>query len=113
MPLQARAKEELEGIEWAEVRNQPLVANQIASRLASEFYPKLFPKPEDFQNLTLHVNKSEIKRTEEMIELVRRKSGKKNIFFIVDEVGQYASAKAQSHSQSRWSCEESQTDRQR
>ena len=28
-----------------------------------------------------------------MIELVRRKSGKKNIFFIVDEVGQYASAK--------------------
>ena len=50
--FQARAKEELEGIEWAEVRNQPLVANQIASRLASEFYPKLFQKPEDFQNLT-------------------------------------------------------------
>jgi hypothetical protein len=91
--FQARAKEELDGIEWAEVRNQPLVANQIAARLATEFYPRLFPKPEDFQNLTLHVNKTEVKRTEEMIELVRRKSGKKNILFIVDEVGQYASAK--------------------
>lgn len=91
--FEARAKEELEGIEWAEVRNQPLVANQIASRLASEFYPKLFTKPADFQDLTLHVSKSEIKRTEEMIDLVRRKSGKKNIFFIVDEVGQYVSAK--------------------
>jgi hypothetical protein len=88
-----RAKEELDGIEWAEVRNQPLVANQIAARLASEFYPKLFSKAEDFQNLTLHVNKSEFKRAEEMIELVRRKSGKKNIFFIIDEVGQYVSAK--------------------
>lgn len=89
----ARAKEELEGIDWTEVRNQPLVANQIAARLASEFYPKLFPKAEDFQNLTLHVNKTEMKRAEEMVELVRRKSGKKNILFIVDEVGQYVSAK--------------------
>lgn len=89
----ARAKEELEGIEWKDAHNQPLVANQIATRLATEFYPKLFPKPEDFQNLTLHVNKTEMKRTEEMIELIRRKSGKKRILFIIDEVGQYVSAK--------------------
>src|SRR5206468_3151147 len=41
----------------------------------------------------LHVNKSELKRTEEMVDLVRRKSGKKNILFIIDEVGQYVSAK--------------------
>ncbi|OQX18971.1 MAG: hypothetical protein BWK76_05990 [Desulfobulbaceae bacterium A2] len=88
-----RAKEELDGIDWADARNQPLVANQIAARLANEFYPKLFPSPEDFQNLTLHVNKSEIKRAEEMVELIRRKSGKKNILFIIDEVGQYVSAK--------------------
>ncbi len=88
-----RAKEELEGIEWKDAHNQPLVANQIAARLATEFYPKLFPKPEDFQNLTLHVNKTEMKRTEEMIELIRRKSGRKRILFIIDEVGQYVSAK--------------------
>ena len=31
--FEARAKEELDGVEWAEVRNQPLVANQIAARL--------------------------------------------------------------------------------
>jgi len=89
----ARAQEELEGIAWTEARNQPLVANQIAARLAAEFYPKLFPKMEDFQNLTLHVNKSELKRAEEMIELIRRKSGKQHILFIIDEVGQYVSAK--------------------
>ncbi|MBM9538585.1 BREX system P-loop protein BrxC [Desulfobulbus alkaliphilus] len=89
----ARAKEELDGIDWADARNQPLVANQIAARLANEFYPRLFPTPEEFQNLTLHVNKSEVKRAEEMVELIRRKSGKKNILFIIDEVGQYVSAK--------------------
>lgn len=88
-----RAKEELDGIEWKDAHNQPLVANQIAARLASEFYPKIFPKQEDFQNLNLHVNKSEIKRSEEMIELIRRKSGKQRIIFIVDEVGQYVSSK--------------------
>jgi hypothetical protein len=88
-----RAKEELEGIDWKDAHNQPLVANQIAARLATEFYPKLFPKPEDFQNLTLHVNKTEMKRAEEMIELIRHKSGKKRILFIIDEVGQYVSAK--------------------
>lgn len=89
----ARAKEELEGIEWTEARNQPLVANQIAARLATEFYPTLFKRAEDFQNLTLHVNKTELKRAEEMVELVRSKSGKKNILFVIDEVGQYVSAK--------------------
>lgn len=89
----ARAKEELDGTDWTEARNQPLVANQIAARLAAEFYPKLFPSPETFQSLTLHINKSELKRAEEMVDLIRRKSGKKNILFIIDEVGQYASAK--------------------
>ena len=88
-----RAKTELDGIEWRDAHNQPLVANPIAARLAAEFYPKLFPKPSDFHNISLHVNKSELKRTEEMVELLRRKSGKKNIIFVIDEVGQYVSAK--------------------
>lgn len=91
--FKARAKEELGGIEWIEVHNQPLVANQIASQLATEFYPNLFKNASDFGDLTLHVSKAENKRAEEMIDLIRRKSGKKNILFIIDEVGQYVSAK--------------------
>ena len=88
-----RVQTELDGTPWNEVHNQPLVANPVAARLAAEFYPRLFPKAEDFQNIILNVSKSEINRTTEMIELIRRKSGKKNIIFIVDEVGQYVSAK--------------------
>ena len=89
----ARAKEELNGIDWIEVHNQPLVANQIAAHLATEFYPNLFKSVSDFGDLTLHVSKAENKRAEEMIDLIRRKSGKKNVIFIIDEVGQYVSAK--------------------
>lgn len=88
-----RAAEELHGIDWLEVHNQPLVANQIAARLASEFYPALFKTEAAFGDLSIHVNKSELKRAEEMIERARRKSGKKNVLFIIDEVGQYVSAK--------------------
>jgi len=88
-----RAKEEVDGIDWIAVHNQPLVANQIAARLATEFYPALFKSVADFGDLTLHVNKPENKRVEEMLELIRNKSGKKNIIFIIDEVGQYVSAK--------------------
>ena len=91
--FKARAKEELGGIDWNEVHNQPLAANQIASQLATEFYPNLFKNASDFGDLTLHVSKAENKRAEEMIDLIRRKSGKKNILFIIDEVGQYVSAK--------------------
>jgi hypothetical protein len=91
--FEKRVRTELDGIEWRDVHNQPLVANPIAARMASELYPKLFPRPEDFQSIILHVSKAEIARTAEMIELIRRKSGKKNIIFIVDEVGQYVSAK--------------------
>ncbi len=91
--FEKRVEAELDGVRWRDVHNQPLVANPVAARLATEFYPKLFPKPEDFQNIVLHVSKSEIARTTEMVDLVRRRSRKKNIVFIVDEVGQYVSAK--------------------
>jgi uncharacterized membrane protein len=88
-----RAKQDLDGVDWSEAHNQFLVAVPLAARLACEFYPQLFKTAEEFQNLTLHVSKSEFKRAEEMVELVRRKSGRKNILFIIDEVGQYVSAK--------------------
>ncbi|HEY3138219.1 MAG TPA: BREX system P-loop protein BrxC, partial [Blastocatellia bacterium] len=92
--FEQRATQELEGIAWREVHNQPLVANPIAARLVGEFYPNLYKSPEEFQTLSVDVKKSELKRVEEMIELVRRKSGKKQVIFVVDEVGQYASAKS-------------------
>ncbi|MEI7928118.1 MAG: hypothetical protein WCH40_06165, partial [Verrucomicrobiales bacterium] len=87
--FQKRAKEELDGTDWAEAHNQPLVANQIATTLAMEFYPGIFKTPGAFGDLTLHVQKPESQRVKEMLDLIRLKSGKKTILFIIDEAGQY------------------------
>ena len=57
--FEERAAQELEGIPWREVHNQPLVANPIAARLVAEFYPQ-FKTPEEFQTLSVDVKKSEI-----------------------------------------------------
>jgi hypothetical protein len=92
--FKTRAKEELNGVEWKDAHNQPLVANPIAARLAVEFYPELFKTASDFQSFSVDVQKTEVIRVKEMIDLVRRKSGKKTILFIIDEVGQYVSAKS-------------------
>lgn len=92
--FKARAREELDGVAWEDAHNQPLAANSIAARLAGEFYPELFKTAAEFQDLSLNVQKSEVNRVREMIDLVRRKSGKKTILFIIDEVGQYVSAKS-------------------
>src|SRR5207253_1407413 len=81
--FQKRAEAVADGEPWSQVHNQPLVANAIASRLARDFYPKLFKADDDFANLAVNIVKAENQRTEEMLELVFRKSGRKNIFFIV------------------------------
>ncbi|MCX6525817.1 MAG: BREX system P-loop protein BrxC, partial [Actinobacteria bacterium] len=88
-----RAKDELEGTEWSEAHNQPLVANSIAGPLAHEFYPSIFKTATAFNDLNLNVNKPENERVQEMLDLIRAKSGKKTILFVIDEVGQYVSAK--------------------
>lgn len=61
--FQKRAQAEAEGEPWSQVHNQPLVANAIASRLAREFYPRLFKTDDDFANLAVNVVKAENERT--------------------------------------------------
>ncbi len=61
--------------------------------LAHEFYPEVFPDATAFQKLRIDEAERENERVAEMLELVRRRSGKPNIIFILDEVGQYIAAR--------------------
>lgn len=88
-----RIKELAKGRSWKEIQNQPLVAQQFASRLACEFYPEFFPTADSFQKLRLDEAEKENDRVREMLDLIRRKSGKENIIFILDEVGQYIASR--------------------
>jgi hypothetical protein len=91
--FKAAAQQEMEGSLWEQVHNQPLVANTVGARLAHRFYPGIWKNPEEFANVRIDSTLSERDRVVEMVDLVKRKSGKKNIIFIVDEVGQYVAAK--------------------
>lgn len=85
--------EQLAGQTWSQIKNQPLAANSLASRLAYEFYPNLFEDKNDFKSLNVDEMINERERAERMIELIRQRSGKENIIFILDEVGQYVASK--------------------
>jgi hypothetical protein len=81
------------GKTWQQIQNQPLVAGQFAAIAASELYHDVWPTPQAFQHLNVDEVEMENERVAEMLDLVRRKSGRENILFILDEVGQYIGAR--------------------
>lgn len=87
--FESRIAELSQGKSWAEIKNQPLVVKALASRLASEFYPHIWPDAKAFNELKIEEAEREDDRIKEMLELISQKSGKPNVIFIVDEVGQY------------------------
>jgi hypothetical protein len=88
-----RIKEIGNGREWATVKDQGLVANTWASRLAPEFYPEIWPDSASFKSIALDMRIKEDDRVHEMLALIRRRSGCENIIFIIDEVGQYIASR--------------------
>lgn len=87
--FEARITELTNGKTWQEIKNQPLVVKSYASRLASEFYPDVWPDSKAFNEIRLEEAEREDDRVREMLDLIRRRSGKDNMIFVVDEVGQY------------------------
>lgn len=91
--FEKRIEEISGGANWREIQGQPLVANQLASELAAEFYPHIYKDTGAFQRQRIDEALSEDDRVREMLELIRRKSGRENVIFIIDEVGQYIASR--------------------
>ena len=70
-----------------------LKAKEIASHLAHIFYPNIWRDQKAFKILRLDDMSSDKEKVVSLIETVKRITGRQNIVFIVDEVGQYISAK--------------------
>jgi hypothetical protein len=90
--FEKRVKELRNGRSWADIVSDPIVAAKTASVLACEFYGDLFEDEKAFANLKLDEAIYEDKRTAEMLDLIKRKSKKDRVIFILDEVGQYVAA---------------------
>ena len=77
------------GREWSSVHNNPIVGGRIAAQIAVEMYPKLFANPTDFYNLKIDERLSQREQVDRILELIRKKSERENVLFIIDEAGQY------------------------
>jgi hypothetical protein len=91
--LQARIAAQFPGKTWSDVHNSPLLVSALLPKIAHEFYPELFNTPTSFTAEMKGWIKSQDQQIQEMIDIVREKSGKQNIIFIVDEVGQYVASR--------------------
>ncbi|GAB1471750.1 BREX system P-loop protein BrxC [Chloroflexota bacterium] len=87
-----RIRSEL-GVAWTEIQNDPLVIDSLIPEIAHDMYPALFKTSTSFNTETVDFVRFENERVQEMIEIVRMKSGKENIIFIIDEVGQYVGSR--------------------
>ena len=83
----------LPGTTWARVQNNPLAIDGLIPKIAHDMYPALFPEAKSFSSSTEGFFQFEDQRVKEMIDIVREKSGKQNIIFIIDEVGQYIASR--------------------
>ncbi len=74
--------------EWEKVHDDPLIGPARASRLVPDFLDD-FPTPESLrrQHYQERIQVSEL--ADRVIRLLRRKTGREQIVFVVDEVGQY------------------------
>ncbi|WP_213286691.1 BREX system P-loop protein BrxC [Bradyrhizobium sp. sGM-13] len=91
--LHRRVAAALPGASWDRVQNNPLAIDGLIPKIAHEMYPGLFPEAKSFSSSTEGFFQFEDQRVQEMIDIVREKSGKQNIIFIVDEVGQYVASR--------------------
>lgn len=71
-----------------------LKAKEIASHMAHEIYPNIWKDQKAFKILRIEDMSSDRQKVENLLDTVRRITGKENIIFVVDEVGQYISAKS-------------------
>lgn len=81
--------EALPGLSWVELRDDILVADELIPKIAHEMYPQLYHTPTGFSTNTDAIVTLENQRVKEMLDLIREKSGKPHVLFIIDEVGQY------------------------
>lgn len=85
-------KEEFEE-KWDSIKfKDRLTAKTIAQELAPRFYPKIWKDAKSFNITKVEDIETDKEKVTEMLNLIKRKSGKENVLFIIDEAGQYVAA---------------------
>ncbi len=67
-------------------------AKRIASDLAPIFYPKIYKDANSFITIKIDSIESDREKMVQMLALIKKKTGKENVLFVIDEVGQYVAS---------------------
>jgi len=79
---------------WADIHNDEMIGVANAAQIVPEVLPKEFPTPESFSELASDKVETVQDVGRKMIDIVREKSGKENVLFLVDEAGQYVAPRS-------------------
>lgn len=77
------------GEPWEDYQNDELVVDSLLPSLAHKMYPAFFKNDQAFSAANSETIYLMDDRVREMIDVVRDETGKENIVFIIDEIGQY------------------------
>lgn len=77
------------GEPWSDYQNDELVVDSLLPSLAHKLYPALFKSDQAFSATSSETIYLMDDRVREMIDVVRDETGKENIIFVIDEIGQY------------------------
>ncbi len=82
------------GEDWNEVKiKDKLTSKAFAQEYAVKFYPNIWKDEKAFNVMRIDSLEDESDRMKAMLDLIKRRTGKENVLFIIDEVGQYISSK--------------------
>lgn len=80
---------ETSGESWADYQNDELVVDSLLPGLAHRLYPALFQNEQAFAATSSETIYLMDDRVREMIQVIREETGRENIVFVIDEIGQY------------------------
>lgn len=87
-----RLVEEQKHKRWEDVESNDLIANLFAAEFAPRLLPAYFADRDSYNNINLNSALNEKDRFTRLYNLVKKKTGKENIIFVLDEVGQYVAS---------------------
>ena len=77
------------GSPWARFESNDLAASATIGRFAHRLFPDIFLDEDSFSKIDLHSAMSEDTRFQRLYQLIKEKTGKENVIFVLDEVGNY------------------------
>jgi len=83
------------GDDWEAIHNDSLSGVGRAAQLVPALLPKDYPTDASFLQMKTDRAEDLRDRARRIIELVRRKSGKQNVLFLIDEAGQYVAPRGE------------------